>query len=62
MNLDISKLIEAGEDIVNDEQIGFAAEITIPVQDFEYDKIKYQLQLVLTSENIINRNISTKKA
>lgn len=50
MALNIGNLIEKAEAIVDDEQIGFAAEITFPVQDFEDDSgNKYQLQLVLTS-------------
>jgi len=57
MALNISNLIEKAESIVDDDQIGFAAEITFPVQDFEDDNgNKYQLQLVLTSipEKIIS--------
>ena len=54
-SLNIGKLIENGENITSDEQIGFAAEITFPVQNFVSDSgAKYQLQLVLTSVNIID--------
>lgn len=57
MGLDISKLIEVGEKIAYDDQIGFAETITMPVQYlFDTTGGKYQLQLVLTcdTEKIIN--------
>ena len=57
MGLDITKLIERAEEIIVDEQLGFVAEITFNVQEFEYKSlvkegeiVKYKLQLVLTSE------------
>ena len=34
MNLNISKLIQETETIINDEQIGFASKITRSVQEF----------------------------
>ncbi len=57
MSLDITKLIKRAEEITTDEQLGFVAEITFPIQYLEYESltkegemVKYQLQLVLTSE------------
>jgi len=54
MSLNISTLIEVGEKITSDDQIGIAASITMPVQEIDYDGVVYQLQLVLTSVNIIH--------
>ena len=47
MGLDITNLIEKAEAITTDEQIGFAAAITYPVQEIEYDGKVYQLELIL---------------
>jgi hypothetical protein len=52
-SLNINMLIDLAETITTDEQIGFAAEITMPVQDFIVEGTPYQLQLILTSVNII---------
>lgn len=67
MNLNASKLIEVGEDIINDEQLGFVAQITVPIQEFECESlvrdgetVKYQLQLIITSENILLSSEQTK--
>jgi len=47
-SLDTSKLIEIGEAIIKDDQIGFAEKITRPVQIFRGgDNDYYELKLVL---------------
>jgi len=50
MELNINKLIEVAESVVYDEQVGFAASITKPVQIINYEGVDYQLQIVLTSD------------
>lgn len=56
MGLQINKLIEVAEEIISDEQIGLAAEITKPVQNMkdEFGTI-YQLQIKITciEQNIL---------
>lgn len=50
MELDITNLIEKAEAITTDDQIGFAAEINYPVQEFEFEGKKYELQLILVAK------------
>jgi len=49
MRLDITKLIEVAEAITTDDQIGFAAKITMPVQTLtDEDGTEYELEISLT--------------
>ena len=49
MGLNINKLIEVAESVVYDDQIGFAAQISKPVQIMKDDQGKeYELTVVLT--------------
>lgn len=49
MGLKINTLIEVAESVVYDEQIGFAAEISKPVQIMtDEEGNKYELKVVLT--------------
>lgn len=50
MGVDIVNLIKVAEEITTDDQIGFAAEITYPVQELEIDGVKYELQLKLLTK------------
>lgn len=59
MGLQINKLIEVAENIISDEQIGFASEITRPVQNMSDEEgTVYQLQIKITciKENILPIN------
>lgn len=48
MQLDIKKLIEKAEGIVNDEQLGFAAQIKYPVQEITLEGgVVYELSVVM---------------
>ena len=50
MGLKINKLIEVAESVVYDDQIGFAAEISTPVQIMtDEGGNKYELRVVLTA-------------
>lgn len=50
MNLEINKLIEKGEELWHNPQLGFVAEITAPVQNVKISGVRYQLQVVITSD------------
>lgn len=59
--IDVQKLIEQAEKIVNDDQVSFANAISLPVQDVVIEGIKFELRVVLTrnsnqSQEIINSN------
>lgn len=59
MGLEINKLIEVAEDVISDDQIGMAAEITKPVQNLKDEEGNiYQLQVKITciKENILPLN------
>lgn len=45
--MNINKLIEVAEEIVNAPQIGFAASIDKPVEVIDFDGVAYELRIVL---------------
>jgi hypothetical protein len=59
MKLDVTKLISIAEDLINDEQIGLAAEITCPVQELiDQDGNSFVLSLSIKVTNSIGELIN----
>lgn len=59
--IDVQKLIEQAENLVNDDQALFANAISLPVQMIEIQGINFELRLVLTRDKnqpqkIVNSN------
>lgn len=59
--LNVKRLIEQAENLINDDQLGFANAVSLPVQKIEIEGIEFELRVLLTrdrnqDQKIINQN------